>query len=453
MGLYKSTVMTFGLCNAPATFQTFMDIEFGPLIKGGHVVVYLDDILIYATTIMELVYWTHKVFQLLLKLDLYLRPAKCSFNQTSVEYLGLIISEGELRMDPVKLKAVQDWPKPKKVKDIQQFLGFCNFYRRFVQDYSTLARPLFDLTKKDTRWAWTHLQETAFTALQHALTSAPVLILPDYDKPFTLITDASDYAMGSILEQDDALGQSHPVAFYSKSLQPAERNYEIHDKELLAIIHALKHFRHYLQGSAHQTKIFSDHANLKYFTTKQTLTRRQARWSLFLSTFDYVIIPKPGKINKADVLSRRPDYKEGIASENAETILLTPEKFLLKPEQFHIRALHNMAIPTGINEELKKAIQEAIKTDTLTGQKLKDILTSGPRQVNKGLQEWNYEDGLILYKGLIYIPKTKNEELKRRVTQKFHDNLMGHPGQWKTIELISRKYWWPGITEFVKAYI
>jgi len=139
MGLYESTVMTFRLCNAPATFQTFMDIEFGPLIKEGHVVVYLDDILIYATTITELVYWTHKVFQLLLKLDLYLRPAKCSFNQTLVEYLGLIISEGELRMDPVKLKAVQDWPKPKKVKDIQQFLGFCNFYRHFMQDYSTLA--------------------------------------------------------------------------------------------------------------------------------------------------------------------------------------------------------------------------------------------------------------------------------------------------------------------------
>jgi len=107
--------------------------------QGRHVVVYLDNILIYATTITELVYWTHKVFQLLLKLDLYLRPTKCSFNQTSVEYLGLIISEGELHMDPVKLKAVQDWPKPKKVKDIQQFLGFCNFYHRFVQDYSTLA--------------------------------------------------------------------------------------------------------------------------------------------------------------------------------------------------------------------------------------------------------------------------------------------------------------------------
>ena len=170
-----------------------------------------------------------------------------------------------------------------------------------------------------------------------------------------------------------------------------------------------------------------------------------------MGTFDYVIIPKPGKINKADALSRRPDYKEGIASENAETILLTLEKFLLKPEQFSIRALHNMAISTGINEELKAAIQEAIKTDKLLGPKLRDILASSPRQVTKGLQEWNYEDGLILYKGLIYVPN--NKELKRKVTQQFHDNLMGHPGQWKTIELLSREYWWPGITEFVKAYI
>ena len=198
IGLYESTVMTFGLCNAPMTFQTFMDIEFGPLIKKGHIVIYLNNILIYITTITELIYWMYKVFQLLLKLDLYLWPTKCSFNQTSVEYLGLIISEGKLYMDPVKLKAVQDWPKPKKVKDIQQFLGFCNFYHHFVQDYSTLAWPLFDLTKKDMPWAWTYSQETTFTALQHALTSVPVLILPDYDKPFTLITNASNYAMGSI---------------------------------------------------------------------------------------------------------------------------------------------------------------------------------------------------------------------------------------------------------------
>jgi len=152
--------------------------------------------------------------------------------------------------------------------------------------------------------------------------------------------DASDYATGAILEQEDAFGRSHPVAYYSKSLQPAECNYKIHDKELLAIVHALTHFRHYLQGNVHQTKKISDHANLKYFTMKQTLTCRQAHWSVLLGTYDYVIIPKPGKLNQADALSRHPDHKEGIASDNAERVLLDPSKFLLKPEQFHIRALH-----------------------------------------------------------------------------------------------------------------
>jgi len=168
-----------------------------------------------------------------------------------------------------------------------------------------------------------------------------------------LITDASDYATSTILEQEDALGRSHLVAYYSKSLQPAEHNYEIYDKELLAIIHGLRHFRHYLQGNLHLTKIFSNHTNLRYFTTKQSLTRQQAHWALFLATFDYKIIPKPGKINKADALSQRPDYKEGIASDNAERIFLTPDKF-------RIQALQTIAIPIRTDTKLKAAIQEAI---------------------------------------------------------------------------------------------
>jgi len=351
---------------------------------------------------------------------------------TSVEYLGLIISKGELHMDPVKLQAVKDWPRPKSVKDIQKFLGFCNFYRRFVHAYSTLARPLFDLTKKTTTWTWTPACEAAFTSLQHTLTTSPVLILLDYDKAFMLIMDASDYTTGTILEQEDTLGRSHPVAYYSKSLQPTEQNYKIHNKELLAIIHVLRHFRHYLQGNLHLTKIFSDHTNLCYFTTKQSLTCWQAHWALFLATFDYEIIPKPGKINKADALSQQPDYKEGIASDNAERILLTPDKFC-------IQALQTTAIPIGTDKELKAAIQEAIQSDRLAGQPLKEILLSGPCSITKGLQEWNYKNGLILHKGLVYIPK--NDNLKRRVVQQFHDNIMGHPGEWKTLELITREYW------------
>ena len=385
MGLYESLVINFGLCNAPATFQTFMDEQFKDLIATGHVVVYLDDILIFTDNEAELEQLTHRVLQHLLDLDLFLRPEKCSFNRTSVEYLGLIISEGELRMDPIKLEAIRKWLRPKTVKDIQKFLGFCNFYRQFVKGYSELARPLFDLTKKGEPFIWTDCHETSFTGLQDVLTSSPVLLLPDYGKPFTLYTDASDYATSAILEQDDALGWSHPVAFYSKSLQPAERNYEIHDKELLAIVHSLRHFWHYLQGNEYTTRVFSDHANLQYFTTKQMLTRRQACWSLFLATFNYVIIPKPGKFNKANGLFRHPDYKEGIASKNAECVLLAPEKLLLKPQDFSIRALHNTVIPTGMDKDLKEAIEEGIKADRLTGDKLKEILLSSPRHVTKGL--------------------------------------------------------------------
>jgi len=243
--------------------------------------------------------------------------------------------------------------------------------------------------------------EAAFISLQCTLTTSLVLILPDYDKAFTLITDASDYATGTILEQEDALGCSHPVAYYSKSLQLAEQNYEIHDKELLAIIHTLCHFHHYLQGNLYLMKIFSDHANLCYFTTKPSLTCCQAQWALFLATFDCEIIPKLGKINKADALSQWPDYKEEIAFDNVERILLTPNKF-------HIQALQTTAISIQIDMELKTTIQEAIQSDRLAGQLLKEILLSRPWSITKGLQEWNYENGLILHKGLIYVPKNDN---------------------------------------------
>jgi len=272
LSLFESCIMTFGLCNALATFQTFMDTQFADFLATSKVVIYLDDILIMAQTLVKLVKLTHGILQCLLDLDLYLQPKKCSFNQTSMEYLGLIISKGELHMDPVKLTAVTNWPTLKTMKEVQKFLGFCNFYCHFVKNYSALAQPLFNLTKKDVPFHWDQAEEQAFCDLQSALTLAPVLILPDYDKPFTLITDASDYATGAILEQEDAFGCSHPVAYFSKSLQPAECNYEIPNKGLLAIIHSLKHFHHYLQGNKHRTKIFSDHVNLQYFTTKQTLT-------------------------------------------------------------------------------------------------------------------------------------------------------------------------------------
>ena len=200
LGLYEPLVMTFGLCNAPATFQSFMNNIFSDLIDQGHLVVYLDDILLFHTSLNKLHDLTHSVLQRLQKYDLYLKPEKCTWDQTSVEYLGVIISEGQVRMDPAKLSGITKWPQPRSLKETQSFLGFCNFYRRFIQDYSKLAHSLHLLTKKDTPFAWAAPQESAFRSLIHAFTIAPVLALPDSTLPFRLITDASDFAMGAILE-------------------------------------------------------------------------------------------------------------------------------------------------------------------------------------------------------------------------------------------------------------
>jgi hypothetical protein len=197
--------MTFGLCNAPATFQAFMNDIFSNLVDDGHLVVYLDDILLFHDNLTKLHRLTHEVLRHLTKYDLYLKPEKCSFDQTAIKYLGVIISAGNVRMDPAKVQGITKWPRPTKVKEIQSFLGFCNFYRRFIHDYSKIAHPLFQLTKKDMPFTWTMDTQAAFDTLIHAFTTAPVLMLPDRMRPFRLITDASDFAMGAILEQPDLL--------------------------------------------------------------------------------------------------------------------------------------------------------------------------------------------------------------------------------------------------------
>ena len=303
LGLFEPTVMTFGLYNAPATFQTFMNNIFEDMVAGGHVVVYLDDILIFAEDTRLLEELMHEVLSRLEKFDLYLKPEKCSFMQTSIEYLGVILSEGQVQMDHSKIAGIINWPVPRTVKQVQAFLGFCNFYRRFIKDFSHIAQPLFNLTKKGIPFVWGQDQERAFKDLITIFMTALVLALPDHGQPFHLITDASDFATGAILEQPDALNRWHPITYHSKLLLPAECNYEIHDKELLAIIHALDIFRHYLEGCDDTMEIWSDHGNLVYFSTKQKLTRRQARWALFLSQFKFTIVHKPGTVTPQLVLS------------------------------------------------------------------------------------------------------------------------------------------------------
>ena len=174
------------------------------------------------------------------ELDLHLKLEKCQFNVPEVEYLGMIVKPSQLAMDPVKLNGIAAWPTPAKVKDMRSFLGFTNFYRRFIPDYSTVARPLLDLTKKDNRWDWTPACQQSFDELKKLFLSCPVLHLPDFAKPFAIATDASKYASGAILLQTDTNGDWHPCSYLSQSFIPAECNYDIYDRELLAIIRALK---------------------------------------------------------------------------------------------------------------------------------------------------------------------------------------------------------------------
>jgi hypothetical protein len=236
-GHHEPTVMYFGLTNSPATFQTMMNEIFRDLIDGKTVVVYIDDILVFTNGNRE---QHRKVVREVLKRlkenDLYLKPEKCSFEQTEVEFLGLIVEKGGVRMDPVKVEGVMKWPVPKCVKDIQAFMGFANFYRRFIFGFSDIARPMNDLLWKDVKWDWTEKQQDAFDELKSRFTSAPILVMPNIEKKMKIETDASDYATGAVLSQlmEDDLW--HPVAYYSKSMNDAERNYDIHDKELLAII-------------------------------------------------------------------------------------------------------------------------------------------------------------------------------------------------------------------------
>lgn len=442
-GLFEPLVMFFGLTNSPATFQTMMNDIFIELIDGNVVIVYMDDILIFTETLEHHREVVKRVLEVLQRNKLYLKAEKCEFEKEKIEYLGLIISQGKIEMDPVKVEGVSKWPEPENVKDVQSFLGFVNFYRRFIQDFADLARPLHDLTKKGTVWRWSPRQQQAFDDLKRSVTSSPVLIFPDDNKPYKLEADSSDYATGAVLSQEGSDGKWHPVAFMSKSLSEVERNYDIHDKEMLAIIRALDEWRHYLEGTEHTFEIWTDHKNLEYFMTAQKLTRRQARWSLFLSRFDFTLHHRPGKSSqKPDALSRRSDHAKG--NKDNENIVL------LKPSYFKIQALNQgHATFTYAENDLLKEIRQAKNLDEQVVKAVEELKKSSTKKIDG--QEWSEEQGLILFRGKVYVPKDK--DLRRKIVEQHHDTyIAGHPGKWKTIELVSRNYWWPGMSHFIAAY-
>jgi hypothetical protein len=255
-----------------------------------------------------------EVLRRLRKNGLFAGAPKCTFHVNTVEYLGYVLSPKGLTMDTAKVQTIQDWPEPRKVKDVQSFLGFANFYRRFIHNYSDIVVPLTRLTRKDLKWNFSEICRSAFDKLKVAFLSAPVLTHWIPDSPITVETDASDYAIAAILSITLPDSEIHPVAFHSRTLSTSELNYDTHDKELLAIFEAFKKWRHYLEGSGTPIDVVTDHKNLEYFSTTKILTRRQARWSEFLTPFNLAIRFRPGKLGaKPDALTRRWDVypKEG----------------------------------------------------------------------------------------------------------------------------------------------
>ena len=274
---FEPTIMFFGLTNSPATFQAMMNELLRDLINTGKVAVFIDDVIV--GTEMEEGHdeLVVEVVKRLEENDLYVKPEKCKWKVREVEFLGVVIGPEGIKMEKEKVKGVLEWPTPKCVKDIQKFLGLANYYRWFIEGFATVARPLHDLVKKDKKWEWVEKEEKAFRELKEWFTKEPVLAALDIDKKMRMEVDASDYAMGGVLliECEDRLWR--PVAFLSKSLNETERNYEIHDKEMLAIVRGLEVWRHLLEGAQTKFKIWTDHKNLEYFMKAQKLNRRQTR--------------------------------------------------------------------------------------------------------------------------------------------------------------------------------
>jgi hypothetical protein len=236
-GLFEPLVMYFGLTNSPATFQTMMNEIFQDLITEGVVSVYLDDILILTNSLEEHCRITCLVLDWMREHKLYLRLEKCEFEKTKIKYLSIIISHNKVEIDPVKIARVADWPTPSNKKEVQSFVSVVNFYRRFIPGFSHHVCALFDLTMKDVRFIWGLPQEDSFMKLKELVTSALVLILPDDDLPFRLEADGSSITTGAVLSHQSVNDNAwHPIAFLSKALNLVERNYEIHDTEMLAII-------------------------------------------------------------------------------------------------------------------------------------------------------------------------------------------------------------------------
>ena len=435
-GHFEFNVVPFGLTNAPASFSNMMIRVLDPVLDKW-VVVYLDDILIYSKTKAEHLKHLRSVLALLRQHGLYVKLSKCSFMQEETEFLGHTVSKHGISTAAGLVKAIREWPRPSCIKDVQQFLGLAQFYQGYIKKFADIALPLSGLLANDAKFSWDDEKEQAFLTLKTRISSAPVLRIFDPDLRTTVETDASGFAIGAVLFQTDANGISRPVAFTSRKLQPAERNYPTHEQELLAVVHALKTWRYYLDGS--HFIVYTDHATLRHFPTQPKLTRRQARWMELLQEYDFDFKYKRGVDNVVpDALSRRPDHHA------EEPVTPTPTLVLpLDPV-----ALHSIDIQLepGVRQRLIEDYRDNPRLSLVYQSCLEGSIPNG----------YAFHNGLLYYdrRGTVVLAIPQKADICLSLLHDCHDApIAGHFGFKKTYEKLRQLVYWPNMAKETQQYV
>jgi hypothetical protein len=480
-GHFEYMVMPFGLTNAPAQFQAYMNEALAGLVDVT-CIVYLDDILIFSNSKEEHTEHVREVLDRLRKAKLYVKLSKCEWNTDRTEYLGYVVTPEGVSINPERVKTIQDWPLLTSVRDIRVFVGFMNYYRRFIEGFSRIVLPLTSLTKKEPGQArggpamrreesvtlkLSEEAKRAFQNLKDSFLKIPILAHFEREKETRLEVDASGGAISGILSQNspelDGKAQWRPVDFFSRKLIQAEYNYDTHDQELLAIVSSVKHWRHYLQGI--HFDILTDHMNLKWFMDTKSLNHRQVRSYLVLSQYDFTLTHRPGITNPADGPSRRPDYMAEAKkpSQKNNEVFVSAMRDLLSGKR-ELSAQIGAVITRKMRLEKlprkqRRALQDFGRAEERAWKEPQPAeddseMESDEESDNEDLEpgtshndtEWPNpaEDGFIWL---------TTAEQKSKALQECHDSpLAGHFGARRTLEKVQRRYKWKGMAEDVSQY-